>query len=254
MYKRQRLVQLAGAAVVAVRGEAQRLLEAERPAQQGFAGAQRQAGEVAAVQPQQVEDVVRHRDTAGAGLLGVGELHPLLEAGEVGAAVREGDDLAVDGEVPAPLVAEGIDDFRVAGVDLAAGARQQPDAVRLADAERPHPVELTFEDPAVVELPAVAEHGQHRTHRVLLAGRGVVQQRPLGRGQRVQQVVGPAHHALSCSPASSWVTRLRVRPLRTGRERRASGVPRRPAQWPPSLASSQGSRSQGPPPRKRVGA
>lgn len=50
---------------------------------------------------------------------------------------------------PASLAAEGVDDFRVAGVDRTAGAGQQPAAVPLADAERPHPIDFTFEDPAV---------------------------------------------------------------------------------------------------------
>ncbi|MBV6696757.1 hypothetical protein [Kitasatospora aureofaciens] len=72
------------AVVVAVRREAQGRVEVEGVAQQGLAGAQRQAGGVPAVQAQQVEEVVRDGDRAGSRGARVGFVFTAGGAGDRG--------------------------------------------------------------------------------------------------------------------------------------------------------------------------
>jgi hypothetical protein len=168
-----RLVQQFPAARVAVCGEAQRRPVGEGPAQQGLARPQGERGHIGAVEPQQIERVVRDGHPRGADPARVGEAHALLEPGEVRTAGGvEGDHLAVNGEVGALLGREGGDDLRIRGVQLPAAARQQPDAVAVPDGEQPDAVEFAFEDPAVPEVPQITECGQHGPGRQLCAGPG----------------------------------------------------------------------------------
>ena len=97
-------------------------MEGERLAQRSLALAQRQAGQVVAVELEQVEEVEEDRDAAQPGQPGVVDAHPPLQALEARPRALEGDDLAVGEEVGGGLGLQRLDQLRVGGAHAAAGA------------------------------------------------------------------------------------------------------------------------------------
>src|SRR4051812_49738229 len=96
------------AALAAVRGQADRVLEVKRRAQEALAGEQRERPHVAPVEPEDVEDVEEDRDPVVAAL---------GEPREARLRARERDDLAVEREALAPLFGQRTRDLGVARVE-----------------------------------------------------------------------------------------------------------------------------------------
>ncbi len=128
-------------------GQPQRGPVGEGPAQQRLPGAHGQPAGVRLLQAQQVEEVVRHTDPARLDVPAPGQPHAPLEPGEVGAAARERDDLAVGGEVRALLGGEFLDDLRIGVVQTASRSGQQYDPAGLTHHQRTDAVQLPLEDP-----------------------------------------------------------------------------------------------------------
>src|SRR5919199_4103704 len=118
--------------------QADRVLEAQRAAQQPLAREERQGAHVEPVEPQDVEDVEEDRDAV---------LAALGEPREARLGAGERDDLAVDREALARLPRERARDLRVAAVEREVVARQQPHAAAVADRDAADAVELALEDP-----------------------------------------------------------------------------------------------------------
>src|SRR4029453_16290610 len=115
-------------------------MEAERLTQLALAPAQRQVAHVAAVEPQDVEEVEEHRDALAPAAL------EALEARD--AAAVEGDQLAVDDEVPGALLGQRPHALSVVAVHAAVSAREQVDGpAALAMRQAAHPVQLALVDP-----------------------------------------------------------------------------------------------------------
>src|SRR3954452_3542173 len=146
------------AGLAAVRREAHAAGERQLRAQQALARQERQRADVAAVEPEDVEDVEEHGDAP---------VPALREPGEAGLPAVEGDDLAVDREALARLARERVDELGVAPVERQVVAREQPDGATVAHGDAANAVELALEDPLGV---AEALARQRRLHRGL-AGR-----------------------------------------------------------------------------------
>ena len=180
--------------------------------QQLLARPQRQAIKVVAVEMDQIEEVVVDRDAARARLLGIRDLHSLLEPGETGHRTVESDDLAVGDEVGGALIAERLDEFRIGAADLLLVAAEQAHCPAVTKAERSLAVELPLEQPVGVREAPIGEPREHRRHPFRL--RRLTQVLALGCAQPIDR----AGHRLpsDSSPApSALATSSIVRPERT---------------------------------------
>src|SRR4051794_9983257 len=135
---------------VAVRRQAHAVLEAQRAAQQALARAQRELADVAAVEPDDVEDVEEHRHATVAAL---------GKPREARLRAVEGDDLAVDREPVARLRLERGHELGIAAVERQIVAREQPDARARPDRDAADAVELALEDPVRVAEALVGQDG-----------------------------------------------------------------------------------------------
>ena len=144
-------------------------MEFEARFEHRLALAQRQAGEVAAFQLEQVEDVDEDLDPGQAGQPRVADPEAPLQLLEAGAGALEGDDLPVGDELLRRLGLEGLGQLRVA-VHPPAGARgdASPRFGAAADGGA-DAVELALEDPG-----RVAERVRRELclHRLAFDGHG----------------------------------------------------------------------------------
>src|SRR6266545_3807218 len=179
---------------VAVRQEAKWVPVGQRVAQQRLPVAELERGGVVALEMEDVEEVVEHRDAAAQRAGGVAELDAALEALEAGARPLERDDLPVDDEVVAALRFERADQLGVGLVQRLAGPRQQPQPASVAEGQAALAVQFALVDPSGVGEALVGQHGQHRRcpFRLLLRP----QQFPGPRRESVQR----AGHAAPSAP------------------------------------------------------
>ncbi len=126
---------------------AQRVGEGEGSAQERLPFAQRQTGHVAALQVEQVEQVVEDVHAGPPCPHRIAQLHPLLQAREAGLRPLERDRLAVDDEVLAGLPEQRLDQLGVGVVELLPCPRQQSHVRAIAEREAALAVELALEDP-----------------------------------------------------------------------------------------------------------
>src|SRR3954447_24980773 len=183
-------------ALAAVRGQADRVLEVERRAQEALAGQQPAGAHVAAVEPEDVEDVEEHRHAAVAAL---------REPREARLRAGERDDLAVEREALAPLPGQRARDLGVARVEREVVAREEPHGSAVAHGDAADAVELALEDPRRV---AEARVGERRLHRGGAGrGRSGPHERALVRIQPVEPVGRRAGHAVDPSRATSSIVR-----------------------------------------------
>jgi hypothetical protein len=183
--------------------------------QQPAALQERQAGDWAAVQPQQVEHHQDHRDADRAARRAAGAAaHPLLQLLERRpAVVAEGDDLAVQHHLPAVERAVQAGQLREPGRHVGAAAALQPHPLVVVEAERAVAVPLDLGGPRLGfgrqggggdgqhgTQPLWQRHGRirrWRRQRNAQASRGPCQ--PIG-GRRINLYAGP-HHLATAWPA-----------------------------------------------------
>src|SRR5207302_7135231 len=132
---------------VPVNHESQGRPKVEHPLEQILSMLESDPGEVEPIEIDQVKDVVKDRDAAPAGLLGVFDADPALELRKAGAVAFEGDHLAIDHPVMLGLGFERLSDLRERVVQVLLVARQESDGPGAPERETSLAIQLVLKDP-----------------------------------------------------------------------------------------------------------
>lgn len=142
--------------------EAERTAVLERATQERFAPAEREAGQIAPVQMQYVENVQKDLYAGTACCVRIIDLHAALQPGEARPSALEGDDLSVDHEVLVRLAGQCLDEFGVVVVECLAVAGEQSDTLRGTEDQTAFPVEFALVQPVRVREAVLGQGGEHR--------------------------------------------------------------------------------------------
>ena len=126
---------------------------------------QRPAGEILAVDREEVEDAVDDRVRGHLLRGGPGGAETLLEPAERGLLAVVGDDLAVDQQLARSLVRQRVPHLGVGAGQILAGARLEPHLAAVLVRDAALAVELALEQPVVAEVAAVRQGRQHQRYR-----------------------------------------------------------------------------------------
>ena len=143
-----------------------RLRAAEASLQQRASLAKRDAAQIAIAVAQQIEEDDRRRDLRGQKLHARGRrVNALLQHLEVEAGAAHQDDLAVEHAALGQLRLQRLDDLGEIPIEWFRVAALDRELVAVAEDQRPEPVPLRLEDPAVALGKLGDPLREHRQHR-----------------------------------------------------------------------------------------
>src|SRR5437870_6395544 len=98
------------------------------------------------------------------------DLHTLLQLGETGDSIFEGDDFAIDDERSSLLMLEGSDQFWIFRIQQLLIAGEELDSLFVLKHQAAYPIQFRFEQPSFARKSLIRQRRQHRRKPAGLLG------------------------------------------------------------------------------------